>query len=324
MYNVVVVSPIPEQGLALLRQRSDVHCEIANDFSPKALACALRNADAITVRTVELTPQLLDLAPALKVVSRFGVGVNLIPVDYLTARGIPVAITVDANVSSVAEHTLMLMLSLAKKTREGDAAVREQRFIWRNTHLTGDLRNKSLLLVGCGRIGQRVGHLCAAFGMHIEVYDPYLSPDKVQGMTLVNNLHEALSRADFVSMHTPCTPETRHMLNAEAFAAMKRGATLINCSRGETIDEAALCEAIRNGHLGGAGLDVFEGEILPSDSPLLQLDNVLLSPHNAALSVEGSIRMATQAAQNVLDALDGKLRPEMIFNRRGLEQAGQL
>lgn len=314
MYKVVVVSSFHERGLALLR-REDIDLRVVDDFSHASLSNALKDADAVTVRTVPLTPVLLDLAPHLRIVSRFGVGTDTLPVDYLSRRGIPVAIAVDSNVTTVAEHTLMMMLALAKRAFEGDRAVREGRFAWRNSHPTSDLRDKTLLLVGCGRIGRRVAHLCTAFDMRIEVYDPYLSSERAEGLTLVPDLHEALGRADVVSLHTPYTPETRHLMGGAAFAALKPGAILVNCSRGETVDEAALAEALREGRLAGAGLDVFEGEIPSPASPLLRLPNVLLSPHNAALSTEGSVRMATQAAQNVLDCLNGVLRPEVVFNR---------
>ncbi len=314
MYKVVVVSSFHEQGLALLR-REDIELHVVDDFSHESLSCALKGADAVTVRTVPLTPELLDLAPRLRIVSRFGVGTDNIPVDYLSGRGVPVAIAVDSNVTTVAEHTLMMLLTLAKRAFEGDRAVREGRFAWRNAHPTSDLRDKTILLVGCGRIGRRVARLCGAFDMHVEVYDPYLPPERAEGFTLVPDLYEALGRADMVSLHTPYTPETRHLMDRRAFAALKPGAILVNCSRGETVNEAALADALHEGRVGGAGLDVFEGEIPSPDSPLLHLDRVLLSPHNAALSTEGSIRMATQAAQNVLDCLDGRLRPDVVFNR---------
>lgn len=317
MYKVVVVSSFHEQGLVLLR-RDDIDLHVVDDFSFESLSSAVKDADALTVRTVPLTPALLDLAPRLRIVSRFGVGTDNIPVDYLTARGIPVAIGVDSNVSTVAEHTVMMMLTLAKRAFEGDKAVRENRFGWRKDNATTDLRDKTLLLVGCGRIGRRVAHVCRAFDMCVEVYDPYLSPQQAQGFTLVDDLHTAMGRADVVSLHTPYTPETRHLINRESLAVMKPQAILVNCSRGETVDEAALAEALRLGKLGGAGLDVFEGEIPTPDSPLLHCPNVLLSPHNAALSTEGGIRMATQAAQNVLDCLDGKLRADVVFNRAKL------
>lgn len=317
MYKVVIISSFHEQGLALLR-RDNIELHVVDDFSHESLSRALKDADAVTVRTVPLTPELLDLAPRLRIVSRFGVGTDNIPVDYLSERGIPVAIAVDSNVTTVAEHTLMMLLALAKRASEGDLAVREGRFAWRNAHPTSDLRGKTILLVGCGRIGRRVAHLCRAFDMRVEVYDPYLPAERAEGLTLVPDLFEALGRADAVSLHTPYTPETRHLMGRKAFAALKRGAIFINCSRGETVDEAALADALRERRLGGAGLDVFEGEIPSPDSPLLHLDGVLLSPHNAALSTEGAIRMATQAAQNLLDCLDGRLRPEVVFNRARL------
>ena len=317
MYKVVVISSFHEQGLALLR-RDDIELHVVDDFSHESLSRALKDADAVTVRTIPLTPELLDFAPRLRIVSRFGVGTDNIPVDYLSNRGIPVAIAVDSNVTTVAEHTLMMLLALAKRAFEGDRAVREDHFAWRNDHPTSDLRDKTILLVGYGRIGRRVAHLCRAFDMRVEVYDPYLPQESAESITLAPDLFEALGRADAVSLHIPYTQETRHVMGRRVFAALKPGALLVNCSRGETVDETALVGALREGRLGGAGLDVFEGEIPPQDSPLLHLDGVLLSPHNAALSTEGSIRMATQAAQNVLDCLHGRLRPEVVFNRARL------
>lgn len=173
MYKVVVISSFHEQGLALLR-RDDIELHVVDDFSHESLSRALKDADAVTVRTIPLTPELLDFAPRLRIVSRFGVGTDNIPVDYLSNRGIPVAIAVDSNVTTVAEHTLMMLLALAKRAFEGDRAVREDHFAWRNDHPTSDLRDKTILLVGYGRIGRRVAHLCRAFDMRVEVYDPYL------------------------------------------------------------------------------------------------------------------------------------------------------
>ena len=172
MYKVVVISSFHEQGLALLR-RDDIELHVVDDFSHESLSRALKDADAVTVRTIPLTPELLDFAPRLRIVSRFGVGTDNIPVDYLSNRGIPVAIAVDSNVTTVAEHTLMMLLALAKRAFEGDRAVREDHFAWRNDHPTSDLRDKTILLVGYGRIGRRVAHLCRAFDMRVEVYDPY-------------------------------------------------------------------------------------------------------------------------------------------------------
>lgn len=160
----------------------------------------------------------------------------------------------------------MMLLALAKRAFEGDRAVREDHFAWRNDHPTSDLRDKTILLVGYGRIGRRVAHLCRAFDMRVEVYDPYLPQESAESITLAPDLFEALGRADAVSLHIPYTQETRHLMGRRAFAALKPGALLVNCSRGETVDETALVGALREGRLGGAGLDVFEGEIPPQDS----------------------------------------------------------
>lgn len=322
MFNVVCVGTFHQKGIALLESRSDLlNFDILTDLSASGIAQGVRGADAIIIRTSPLPADTLALASKLKIVSRHGVGTDNIDVAYLSSRKIPVAIAIDSNVGSVAEHTLMMILALAKDALAGDSATRSGRFDWRDRRTASDVMGKTVLILGFGRIGQRVAVLCQAFGMRILVFDPYLPECPVPNVEMVSDFHEKLQDADFLCLHLPSTPETMHIIGASELAQLKPGAFVINCARGGIIDEDALCDSLENGHLGGAGLDVFCKEPPTITDRLFRQEKILFSPHNAALTEECAIRMATQAVQNVIDCLENRLQPRVVINRReiGLE-----
>lgn len=317
MYNVVCVGTFHQKGIELLASRPELFTfHVLTDLSAASIARGVTDADAIIVRTSPLPKETLALAPNLRIVSRHGVGTDNIDVAYLSSRNIPVAIAIDSNVGSVAEHTLMMLLALAKDAVAGDKATRAGAFDWRDQRTASDVAGKTVLVLGLGRIGQRVATLCRAFGMRVLAFDPYVKESPIPDVEMVPDFREHLPETDFLCLHLPSTPETVGMVGAAELVQLKRGAFVINCARGGIIDEDILCDALESGQLGGAGLDVFAKEPPVITDRLFKQEKVLLSPHNAALTEECAIRMATQAVQNVIDCLEGKLQPRVVINRR--------
>jgi D-3-phosphoglycerate dehydrogenase len=242
------------------------------------------------------------------VVARHGVGLDYIPVDVCTELGIPVTFTPDANTESVAEHVIGSMLSLAHRMAPADRAIRRGNWSWRDTNIGLDLFGRTLGIIGFGRIGSRVAEVASqAFRMQVLVHDPYL-PANFSGAHGVAraSLDELLIKSDFVTLHAPLTPETRHLLNSARIGSMKRGAFLINAARGGLVDTEALAKALSTRHLAGAALDVLEDEPPKSDNPLLGLENVLITPHSAALTEEAMSRMGMTAAEDIVRVLRGE------------------
>ncbi|MEK9722889.1 MAG: NAD(P)-dependent oxidoreductase [Rhodospirillaceae bacterium] len=324
MKHVLVTEPFHDAGLALLRARDDVTFVEAPDAEPKTLAQLMPGVHGVAVRIAKLPGELLALSNDLEVVSRHGVGCDTVDVAHLTARGIPVAIANGANSTSVAEHTLGMMLALARRSYAADRAVRGGDFAARNRIIAADLEDAHLLIVGFGRVGRKLAPRARAFGMRVTVADIALDRPLADslGCAAVEDFHDALHDADFVSLHIPLDDTTRNIVAAAELAAMKPGAIVINCARGGIVDEAALLAALEAGHLNGAGIDVFSIEPPPVDHPILgrlmERDDVLLAPHAGAASFGAVRAMSTMAVQNILDAFDGRLDPANVFNADGL------
>jgi D-3-phosphoglycerate dehydrogenase len=321
MFKVAVVGPIHEEGMELFRERADIEVAVVQDLSPEGIAKAVADVDAITIRTQSLPREILEKVPRLRIVSRHGVGYDNVDTAYLSSRKIPMAITVDANYTAVAEHVLMMMLWLAKDALEGHEAVLEGDFAWRNKGTLSELLGKHVLIMGFGRIGQRVAVLCQSFGMKVSAYDPFITECLIPGVDLVKDWKGALPAIDFLSLHLPATPETVGMIGAAELTSMKNTAFVVNCARGGLIDEAVLAKALSEGSIRGAGLDVFKEEPHDPTHPLFAQKRCIFSPHNAALTLECAIRMARQCAQNVLDCLDGKLQARVVVNRKEIDMA---
>ncbi|RQR32722.1 hypothetical protein DIE23_15465 [Burkholderia sp. Bp9143] len=315
MKKILCIQPLHPEALRLLDARADVTYEVVTDFSRENLLKHVSDANAITVRDALLPADVLDAAPGLRIVSRHGVGYDNIPVEYCTGRGIPVTVVGDVNSNSVAEHTLFLMLAVARSGIQLDAAVRAGDFSARAKIPCFELRGRRLLVIGYGRIGQEVAARARAFGMDVLVFDPFAKQANFPGVAFANTLDEGLASANIVTLHVPLAPETRNLIGARELALMPAGAVLINSARGGIVDEAALAESIRNGHLRGAGIDTFAVEPLSADSPLASEKNVVLSPHSAALSTEALIGMGVMAVRNALAGLDGNLDPALVVNR---------
>ena len=244
MYNVVCVGTFHQKGIELLASRPELFTfHVLTDLSAASIARGVTDADAIIVRTSPLPKETLALAPNLRIVSRHGVGTDNIDVAYLSSRNIPVAIAIDSNVGSVAEHTLMMLLALAKDAVAGDKATRAGAFDWRDQRTASDVAGKTVLVLGLGRIGQRVATLCRAFGMRVLAFDPYVKESPIPDVEMVPDFREHLPETDFLCLHLPSTPETVGMVGAAELVQLKRGAFVINCARGGIIDEDILCDA---------------------------------------------------------------------------------
>ncbi len=320
MTHVLVLGRIHEAGTRVLAE-AGVSWDLLPEPTPEETLARAPAADAILIRTSPLPAAAVEAAPRLRIVSRHGVGYDNIDVAACTRRRIPVTVVGDVNSVPVAEHTMMLILALARRTVVHDRATREGGWGVRDRFAMTELAGKRLLLLGFGRIGREVARRARAFDMAVHVYDPYVGDEAVAGLGCRRepDLAAALPEADFVSVHMPLTPETRNMLDAAALARLKPSACVICTARGGIVDEAALAAALAAGRLRGAGLDVFAQEPPPAGLALLGLDSVVLSPHCAALTEECAIRMATISARNCLDGLAGRLRPELVVNRAVLE-----
>ncbi|TDG32053.1 hydroxyacid dehydrogenase [Paracraurococcus ruber] len=303
-------------GQALLDARSDLDIVTLHDPPVEQFHQHLSSADAVLCWLEKVDQAALAVAPRLKVVSRYGVGFDTVDISACTARDIPVMVTNGANDLSVAEHAMMLMLAVARRGLDHHRHVAAGGWWDGPDPRMVDLAGRRVLVVGYGRIGSRVASYCRAFRMEVMVMDPGFHPARIaaDGFTPVRDLHEGLRQADVVTLHCPLSPATRHLMDEAAFAALKPGAILVNTARGPIVSQAALVAALRGGRLQGAGLDVLEVEPSDASNPLFALPNVVVSPHNAASTEEGLARMARQAAQNILDVLDGRRDPAFMVN----------
>ncbi|MCS6976765.1 MAG: phosphoglycerate dehydrogenase [Gemmatales bacterium] len=304
MPRVLICDRLEEAGLEILR-RAGLEVEERPGLTGTDLEAALREADGVIVRSgTRLTAPLLEGASRLRAVVRAGVGVDSIDVAAATRRGIVVMNTPSGNTVSTAEHTLAMLLALARHIPAADVSVKQgrwERSKWVGTQLAG----KTLGIVGLGRIGREVARRAAAFDMKLIGFDPFLTAERIAhlGVEPVGRLENLLERCDILTLHVPLTEETRHMIGANQLARMKPGAWLINCARGGLVDEAALAEALNAGRIGRAALDVFETEPPPPDHPLLRAPNLICTPHLGASTVEAQRSVAMEAAQLMTDFL---------------------
>jgi D-3-phosphoglycerate dehydrogenase len=255
-------------------------------------------------------------APNLQVVGRPGIGLDNVDLDAATKYGVCVVHTPDAPTQSTAEHAFTLLLALAKRLLVADSALRARGWNSKDEYAVGvQLKGRTLGLVGLGRIGGTVARMGQGFDMRVIVFDPYINPERAQalGVELRSSLREVLAESDFVSLHTALMPQTRAMIGKAELETMKSTAFLINCSRGPVIDERALLEVLRAKRIAGAGLDVFTVEPTPQDNPLLQLENVVVTPHIASRTADGVMAMGIGAAEEVCAVLSGR-HPRWLAN----------
>jgi len=322
MPHVLVAGRIHAAGIALLNKAPGTTFEVVDDVSLESYAPRVPAADAIVIRTQPLPADVIARAAKLKIVSRHGVGYDAVDVAALSARGIPLTIAGDVNSRSVAEHTMMLILALAKRTIAHDACTRRGPWDSRNRFEAWELADRTLLLLGFGRIGRRVARMAAGFDMRVAAFDPYLAPDEIRrhGATPVGDLRAALREADVVSIHLPRSDE-RPLLDEHMLALLKPSAVVINTARGGIVDEHALAMALAAGRIRGAGLDVFDSEPPAPDHPLLASDRVVLSPHASGLTEQSAERMAISAVANVLNFFEGRLDATLVVNGADLARS---
>lgn len=306
---------------ALLDERDDIEQVYFTHMLPNDEFLALVKKEAPvngwTLGATKIDAEVIEAAKALDVTARIGVGYDAVDIPAHTERNIPVMIAGTANSPSVAEQAMFMMLWLAKRSSELDNVVRDGKWLDRMVTVPYDLFEKTVVVVGFGRIGSRTAKRCDAMDMSVLVYDPYVDDAQITaaGYEPVSDLNQALQRADFVSIHCPKTPETVGMFNKDRLAHMKPTAYLVNTARGGIIDETDLHQALVDKKLAGAGLDVFADEPINLENPLLQLDNVITSPHMAGVTREALERMGINAVKNILSVFDGKPNVENTINK---------
>jgi D-3-phosphoglycerate dehydrogenase / 2-oxoglutarate reductase len=314
---IVIADKITERGVALLREAKFEVVLPAKD----SVAGELGAADGLIVRSAtKVTAALLEKAPKLRVVGRAGVGVDNVDMSAATRRGVLVMNTPGGNAVSVAEHTFALMLALARSVPQFNASIHAGR--WEKSSAMGrELRGKTLGIVGLGAVGTEVARRARAFGMRVLAHDPYVSAAVARDSEVeLAPLPEVLAQSDYVSLHAGLSPATEKLINAEAIRGMKRGARLINCARGELVDEAALADALRSGQIAGAGLDTFAVEP-PVNSPLVGLPNVVATPHIAGTTEEAQEEVGILIAEQVRDYLtEGQIRNAVNLPSVSVEQ----
>lgn len=305
---VMLPHTMDQQGVAIIRAREDIETIIyPAGIGQAELLPQLSDCAGIALSGTPFKQTEMDASPSMQVVARIGVGFDAVDVPALSARRVPLMVVGTANSTSVAEQAFHLMIALAKKNTAMDRLVKHGKWTDRHSHLPMELSNKTVLIVGFGRIGTRSARRCLGFDMTVLVFDPYVDPSAVTAANceVVADLDAALPRADFVSIHCPKSSATIGLFNADRLARMKKGAFLVNTARGGIIDEPALYDALQSGHLAGAGLDVFDMEPTPVNNELLTLDTVIASPHMAGVTVESMAAMAVMTALNILGVLDG-------------------
>lgn len=302
---ILIPHPIAPQGVDFLKNQG-YEVEVGCDTSAAGLREAVRDVDALLVRTAEITDEVLQCAPKLKVVAKHGVGVDNIDFEAAAKRGVWVVNAPHSNSSTVAEWTLGALVALSRGFVASQRALIAGDWHQRDRVLGFDLAGKTLGIIGFGRIGSGVARR-AALGLEMKIlaFDPFATAPADFEVEMTSR-DEVLARADFVTLHLPGGEANRAAIGARELALMKRGSYLLNACRGEVVDESALIEALQSGHLAGAALDVFEIEPPDLGNPLLQMPNVLATPHNAALTHEATLRMALDAARGVHEVLSGQ------------------
>ncbi|MDD4899294.1 MAG: phosphoglycerate dehydrogenase [Candidatus Omnitrophica bacterium] len=307
MKKILVSDALSEEGLKILKDVKDFQVDVKTDLKPEQLKEVIKDYDALIVRSAtKVTKDIIAAATNLKVVGRAGVGLDNVDLDAATQKGIIVMNTPAGNTISTAEHTVSMILSLSRNIPQATASTKKGE--WKRSKFMGvELYNKILGIVGFGRIGSEVAKRALSFGMKVLAYDPFLSKEVAESIGVeVVELKDLFVRSDYITVHTPLTEETKHLISKEQFAVMKKGVRVVNCARGGIIDEVALAEAIKEGKVSGAALDVFEKEPVAIENELLKLENVVVTPHLGASTEEAQVNVAIEVAEIVRDALLGK------------------
>lgn len=301
-FRVLVTDNLSPEGVKVLKGEG-LEVDVQNELTPQELLSIISDYDALIVRSkTKVRAEVIERATRLKVIGRAGVGLDNIDVEAATRRGIVVMNCPEANTISTAEHALAMLLSLARNIPQANISLKGKK--WEKKKFVGvELYDKTLGILGLGRIGSHLAKCARGIGMKVLAYDPFLSPERSQrvGVELVS-FEGLLKRSDFISVHTPLTSSTKHLIGEKEFSLMKKGIRILNCARGGIIDEEALYRALKGGKVAGAALDVFEKEP-PGDNPLLTLDNVVVTPHLGASTQEAQFKVAVGVARQVAEAL---------------------
>ncbi|WP_421708740.1 NAD(P)-dependent oxidoreductase [Algihabitans sp.] len=314
MVKVLVLDPVHESGLDLLRTAPDVTCVHLAEPKDAEIVRHMADAEILILRGRKLPRGAFEQAQKLRLVSRHGVGCDNLDFDLMQDLGVTVAVAADSNYVSVAEHAIALILAGLKRLPVADEAVRSANWSLRDHLGARELQGAKVLVVGFGRIGQAFASRVSAFGAQCLVYDPFLTSNPCN-VTPVETLEDGLAQADIVSLHLPNTAETANLLDAARLAQMRPGSLLVNTARGGIVDEGALLEALNKRCPAIYATDVLASEPPSPDDPLLNRPDVILTPHSAAMTREAAQRMSERAAQNALDFLSGELSPEMTAFR---------
>jgi D-3-phosphoglycerate dehydrogenase len=322
---ILLPQPIETEAVELI-EKAGFEIVLSPDPKFETVKALMKGVQGIILRTgIKMTRELMDHADDLRVISRTGAGVDNVDVQAATEMGILVTCVPGANTRTVVEHTVALILSLMKQIPMMDREIRRDNFSIRFKNIPRDLNGKTLGVVGLGRIGSELARVCyQGLGMRILAHDPYLTPEAqspFRSWVEFCDRERLFRESDVISLHIPFSPETQKMIGSRELAWMKPDAFLVNTSRGGVLDEAALVRRLRERRIAGAGLDVFAHEPLEKDSPLKDLDNVILTPHTAALTRECVIRLAVEATQTTIHVLNGKKPSEGIVNPEVLTQS---
>ena len=317
MKKIAMIGKIHQDGWKVLTNKGYEVFEIS-DLSQENLIQKLSDVDGLGLRTTVINQNILKHCHNLKIISRHGVGYNNVDLDFLNTHNQILTVTGTSNAVSVAEHVMTMFLYLAKNINKSDQLVRSGQFKKQNTLPNFfELYQKKVLILGFGRIGQSVAKRCLGFEADVMVYDPFLDHEAINKKNCTKiELDDGIKIADFITVHVPLSEKTKNLINKKHFLEMKDSAIVVNTARGGIINEDDLYWALINNEIHGAGTDVFEIEPPKDNNPLFKLDNILLSPHNAALTLECRKRMAIETAENILYYLenDKKLNKQNIIN----------
>ncbi len=315
MFKIGIIEEIDKDGIKLLEKNPNFDFEIIKNTSKENLIKILPKFDGVTLRVVKLDEEILKSCKKLKVISRHGVGIDNVDLNYIKKNKINLLITATANAVAVAEHVMYMMLSLSKGITSYDSIVRSGNFKKKVNEIeTYELFNKKILIAGFGRIGKNLIKRCIGFEMKVNVYDPFVGREIIEsfGGTKVENLASDIKSADFVSIHMPLNSETKNLINLKILKTMKKESIIVNTARGGIINEKDLDEALKKRIIFAAGLDVFEKEPPDPNNPLLKNNRVLLSPHSATFTKECKSRMSVETVQNLIDFFENKIKESMI------------
>ena len=312
MPNILIAGELHTSGIDFLETLSDYTFDYVKKVSNESFLPYLENADALVLRTQQFNAEDIQKSKNLKIVSRHGVGFDSVDIQALKERNIPLTIVGDVNSSSVSEHTMMLIMAVFKRILVADQAVRTFNWSYRDKYEPVELFGKNLLIVGYGRVGQKVAQLAEAFGMNIYIYDPYILAKIPKEYTYFSRLEEAFGISDCISLNLPKVEKP--IISQKNAKYLKPGVVIINTARGGLIDLNTLKEGLQSGVIAGAGLDVFDSEPPDQNMILNEFRQVILTPHQAGLSAESAKRMSLKSVQNIIDFFNGNLDSKLVVN----------